>query len=138
MTNFWRNNWRSIIDVVERLCFCLFKCRLFPSALGSTKFKNKSKAWFIFSGWREEMSNNLMTWWKIGSTWMQLSFDQNCERSFFYWNKIHFLKPKMVSCHLCLYVSHFRGLPLLIGTKWTEIGHQYIRHIRPKKWEMKS
>ena len=25
LTNFWRNNWRSIIDVVERLCFCLFE-----------------------------------------------------------------------------------------------------------------
>ena len=95
LTNFWRNNWRSIFDIVERLCSCLsFKIgffrnhffRLFEFVNNFTccvsvdvvvvqwYITRRSTCFYFFPGYRLGRSlRSLYSCVKITKTWIQIS-----------------------------------------------------------------
>ena len=102
LTNFWHNNWRSIIDVVERLCFsvCAINSLLFLNERLLSYFLTKKGTILDHRLWiKTEFSSN-MSKQKVTRIWTGLLPDSwHLFYSFFpIWDKAELPQEGILFC----------------------------------------
>ena len=101
LTNFWRNNWRSIFDVVEWICYCHRLCN-------DRQLTAASEITWIdkFHNWHENPSRTLLSSLlhiRLSLNWM-FSFEKKVRYTYksdgFFYVKLSEIKQKVIEQEL--------------------------------------